>query len=204
MKQFIIMLALPFFFLIAATSYSQEKVKVKDDKMKMKDKDDKTKMKDKDDKWKSKGNVSTSMDVTPYTASYSSNFSIGDSKYSQMILDLWKDYENNSLSAHNYFSDTVTFIFPDGNMIKGLKELNEMVGKARSSMSSVNLKVDAWVPLHSNDKNTDLVAIWGNETDHFSDGRTENSEVHEVWGFNKDGKVSFVKQWSGKPMQQKM
>jgi hypothetical protein len=35
-----------------------------------------------------------------YPVEYSSDFTIGDSKQVQTILQLWKDYDNNSLDDH--------------------------------------------------------------------------------------------------------
>ena len=55
----------------------------------------------------------------PYTANYSSNFQIGDPANSKMILELWKDYDDNAFDRHDYFADTAVMFFPDGSMVRG-------------------------------------------------------------------------------------
>jgi hypothetical protein len=52
------------------------------------------------------------------------------------------------------------------------------------------------MPLKSVDRNEDWVAIWGTETDTYTDGKTDKKDIHEIWRINKDGKVDFIKQYS--------
>ena len=163
--------------------FSQEKVKIKDGKM------------------KTKGKQSLEMNVEPYTAHYSSNFSIGNSKYSSIILNLWKDYDNNDFGAHDYLADSVVALLPDGTMLRGKQQVGEAISKYRSTFSSVSSTVDAWIPLHSVDRNADWVGIWGTETDHFADGKTMVTNLQETWGFNKDGKIITLYQYAAKAPQ---
>ncbi len=61
----------------------------------------------------------------------------------------------------------------------------------------------ALVPLRSTDKNEDLVAIWGTETATDSQGRTHTNAIHELWSFDKDGKVKSIRQYTAQmPKQQ--
>src|SRR5688500_15734803 len=106
---------------------AQEKTKTKEDKTKMKDKETDLKIKDKDDKYKVKeGDNKTkikeedvkkesdmvevsdtaSMSSSPYTADYSSNFVMGNPAYSNVILDMWKDWDDNALDRHDYMADS--------------------------------------------------------------------------------------------------
>jgi hypothetical protein len=164
---------------IAFSSFSQGKVKVKDDKVKI------------------KGTAVTTTSSL-YTPGYSANFRLGDAKYSNVVLQLWKDYDNNTLSAHDYLSDTVTMYLPDGSVLKGKQQVFDVMGKYRAGIKTSSSTVDAWVPLHSNDRNTDLVGIWGTETDTMLDGTVTKSDIHEIWAFNKAGKVAWMKQWTAK------
>ncbi len=36
-----------------------------------------------------------------YTANYSSNFAIGNPAHSKMILDMWKDWDDNAFNRHD-------------------------------------------------------------------------------------------------------
>jgi len=134
----------------------------------------------------------------PYTAGYSSDFTIGNPADAKKILELWKDFDNNTFDAHDYFADTAVMYFPDGTMAKGKDSILAGATQFRSSMSSVTSTLDAWVPLKSVDRNENWVAVWGTETDTSPDGKVEKRDIHEIWRFNKDGKVDFMKQFASK------
>lgn len=134
----------------------------------------------------------------PYKATYSSNFSMGKQAQASMILDLWKDWDDNAFDRHDYFADTITMHFADGTTTKGKAANMEAAKKYRGMMTKVNSVIHAWLPLRSNDRNEDLVCVWGQEENTFADGRVEKRSLHEVWWFNKDGKISGLRQWASK------
>ncbi len=133
-----------------------------------------------------------------YKATYSSSFKIGKAAYADMILDLWKDWDDNKFDRHDYFADTITMRFPDGTVTKGKAANMEAATKYRGMMTGVKSIVHGWLPLTSTDRNEDMVCVWGQEIDTYADGRVETKDVHEVWWFNKDGKVSGMRQWAAK------
>lgn len=133
-----------------------------------------------------------------YTASYSSSFAIADQAYSEKILTLWKDFENNTLDKHiEWFADTVNMMMSTGKMIKGKAENLASVKAYRNSIKNYKVTLDAWVSLKSTDKNGNVVCIWGTEEFTDKDGKQVKSRTHEVWGFNKDGKIDLMLQYSG-------
>jgi len=134
----------------------------------------------------------------PYKAGYSSDYKIGNPAYSKMVLELWKDWDDNTFDKHDYFADTVTMYLPDSTVVKGKAENLAGAKKYRGGMTSAKSVVHAWVPLYSNDTKDDLICIWGMETDTWPDGRVTKRDLHEVWWFNKDGKVSAMRQWAAK------
>jgi hypothetical protein len=134
----------------------------------------------------------------PYKAAYTSDFKIGNPAYSKMVLELWKDWDDNTFDKHDYFADTVVMYLPDSSVVKGKAANLEGAKKYRGGMASVKSVVHAWVPLYSNDKKENAVAIWGTETDTWPDGRVVVRDLHEVWWFNKDGKVSAMRQWNAR------
>lgn len=222
----IVMLSFMFFFILAATQLmGQEKVKVTEDKTKikgddakLKDKDDKTKTKTgnykektKDDKTKIKDGdmkvkiknpdgMNSTMDY-PYTATYSSKFVMGNPAHGRMVLDLWKDWDDNAFDRHDYMADTLTMYLPDGMVVKGKAANLEGAKKYRGGMTSAKSIIHAWIPLRSTDKNEDWVAIWGTEVDTWPDGKVETRELHEIWQINKDGKIAVMRQFTAKPSQ---
>ncbi len=173
-----------------------DKTKMKDDDGKLKEKDDKTKMKDDDSKMKMKSDGMNSPMPSPYTASYSSKFVIGNPAHTNMIVDMWKDWDENALDRHDYWSDTVSIFLPDGTVMKGKAASLEGAKKFRGSLASSKSTIDAMVPLRSTDRNEDWVAMWGTETNTWADGKVETRDIHEIWKINKDGKISMVRQFA--------
>ena len=182
MKQLLISICVLSMVLVCTESFAQQKEKMKDDKAKMKD------------KGMAKDNISY-----PYKADYSSNFRIGNPANAKMILELWKDYDNNSFDNHNYIADTAVMFFADGSMANGKDSLLMGVKKYRGSLSNVSSTLDAWVPLKSVDRNENWVALWGTETHTTADGKVEKKDLQEIWRINKDGKVDFMKQFAATP-----
>lgn len=137
--------------------------------------------------------------AAPYTATYSSKFQIGDPKYAQIVLRLWKDWDDNALDrSTSMFADTVTMYHPDGTMLKGKDENLAEAKKVRSQFASVKSTIHAFVSLKSTDQNENWVAIWGTEEDTGKDGTITSTELHEIWRFNKDGKIDVMRQFMSK------
>jgi len=149
------------------------------------------------------GNDSTQMDNTsyPYTPDYSHNFEIGSTKNAQTLLQLYKDWDNNTLeNSKSSFADVDTMIFADGTMFAGTRDSFFTVAKQmRSQMTTMVDSVHAWVPLRSKDKNEDWVLIWTKEIATDAKGTKHSRELHEVWRFNKEGKVDLVYQYGQEP-----
>ena len=133
-----------------------------------------------------------------YVATYSSNFKMGKSANASKILEVWKDWDDNQLERHDYFADTIVMMFPEGGALRGKKENLEAAKKYRGGFSKVVSTVHAWVPLTVVDRDEDVVCIWGQEVNTTADGKEESRDLHEVWWFNKEGKITMVRQWSAK------
>ena len=135
----------------------------------------------------------------PYTADYSSKFTIGNPEHARMVLSMWKDYDNNTFDrSAAMLADTVMFQAPNGMVIRGKDSVLNSVKQFRGQFSSVKSTVDAWVPMHSTDRNEDWVLIWGTENDTNASGSTTNG-IHEIWRVNRDGKIDFIRQYTAKP-----
>jgi hypothetical protein len=135
-----------------------------------------------------------------YKASYSSNWVMAGSSYSNKVLACWKDFENNTFDKHaSLFADTLTVMFADSKPKKGKAENMEDVKKFRSSIKDYKVNVRAWISMKSVDKGDNLVCIWGNESFTGSDGKKVARGLHEVWVFNKDGKIATIVQFARIP-----
>lgn len=212
MKRFTICFVLASLLCVSLQTQAQDvKKKVKDDKVKMKK--DEAKMPtsqainvanvDTSNQMPDMSNMSVSSnagkgEMLPYTATYSSQFEMADAAISKMILELWKDWDDNNFSRHaDYFADTVTMIFTNGQVVKGKENLLNSATQHRGSLASAKSVVDAWLSTRSVDKDEKWVAIWGSETDTNKDGKESTMRIHEIWKFNKDGKVDFMQQYTG-------
>lgn len=138
----------------------------------------------------------------PYTAEYSSKFTLGNQEHARMVLSLWKDYDNNTLDrSAAMLADTVMMQAPNGKVIRGKDSVLNAVKEMRGQFTNVKSTVDAWVPMHSTDRNEDWVLIWGSENDSNASGSTTTG-IHEIWRVNRDGKIDFIRQYTAKsPVQ---
>lgn len=135
----------------------------------------------------------------PYKATYSSKFEIGDQAMSKKILDIWKDWDDGVVDRHAaWFADTIAMYHADGSMAKGKDSVMAGAKRYRGSMVSAKSTIQAWIPLRSTDMNENWVAIWGVEEDTWKDGKKTATALHEIWRFNKDGKIDLMRQFEAK------
>lgn len=146
---------------------------------------------------------------SPYPVVYSSKFEIGDPKYAETVLKLWKDWDNNSLmNSKDLFADTLTFYFSDGSMMHASRDSAlAMAQKIRDSQASITSSIDAVMSAKSlmnnisskpEDQNENWALIWGEERVTDKKGKKDSSAVMETWRLNKDGKVDMVFQYRKK------
>ena len=139
----------------------------------------------------------------PYTASYSSDFEIGDSKNVQTLLELYQNWDNNTIeNSKNSFADTDTMFFADGNMFAGSRDsLIATAKKMRGQMGKVVDSIHAWVPLRSKDRDEEWVVIWSREYSTDVNGKMKAKELQETWRFDKNGKINLMYQYEQLPLR---
>jgi hypothetical protein len=137
-----------------------------------------------------------------YPVKYTSDFIIGDPKYAQMVLELWKDFDNNTFDNHkDYFADSVAMDFADGSSINATRDSVVNTAKAyRSSLKNVVSSVEVITTLKPKGKDETWVCVWGKEVDtHNNNNKMDSVNHNENWMFNKDGKIAYMGQYDGKP-----
>lgn len=136
-----------------------------------------------------------------YPVEYSSDFTIGDPKYAQTVLELWKDFENNTLDNHkDAFADSVTMNFASGTKISGLRDSILAGAKAeRSSLKNVSSSIVVVTTLKPKGKDETWVCLWGKEVDTHNDGKMDSIYLNENWMFNKEGKIAYMDQYRQNP-----
>ena len=139
-----------------------------------------------------------------YPVQYASDFTIGDPKYAQMVLELWKDYDNNTFSNHkDYFADSVSMDF-SGSTISGTRDsiINSAIAH-RSSLKNAVSSVEVVTALKPKGKDETWVCVWGKEVDTHNNGKIDSVYLNENWMFNKDGKIVYMSQLQATPPAKK-
>ena len=126
-------------------------------------------------------------------ATYSSSFEIGDPSLADKVVELWKQYDDNTLDKGlELFADTVTVWDANGWRYHGTKDsLLTMVKKMRNAMSSSKSELVAVVPLKSTDKDENWVVMYGTEYT-TTKNKKDSADIQENWRFNKDGNVDML------------
>ena len=134
---------------------------------------------------------------SPYPIGYSSKFAMGNAKYAENVLTLWKDYDNGTLSAHkDFFADSMTAYLGNGGMMHASRDsVIAGIQRHRNMMSAAVDRVDAVMAVKSTDKNEDWVLIWGTEVDTHKNGKVDSVDLQETWRINKDGKADMILQY---------
>lgn len=136
----------------------------------------------------------------PYQAIYSEDFEKGNPYYTEKVLQCWKELENgNILKRSADFSDSIRIILPE-RILSGEKEtvLNELK-KRRDAYSDVQFYVDAWMPLKAKDAGEDIVLLWGRQDCKKKDGKRDYLVLHEIWRFDRKGRIRQMQQYITHP-----
>ena len=159
-----------------------------------------------DDATDSTGRASAKMSsaepvMLPYPVAYSSQFEKSDDRNSQLVLGLWKDYDNNTFdNSKDKFADTVTMQMPGFEMINVSRDSAVSSTKAyRNTFSKVESRVAAVTALKSTDKNEEWVLVWGTEVHTNNKNVSDSVHLQETWRIDKDGKVNLIMQYMRNP-----
>ena len=159
-----------------------------------------------DDATDSTGRASAKMSsaepvMLPYPVAYSSQFEKSDDRNSQLVLGLWKDYDNNTFdNSKDKFADTVTLLMP-GVEMTGVTRDSALasINAYRSTFGNVASRVAAVTALKSTDKNEEWVLVWGTEVHTNKKNVTDSVHLQETWRINKDGKFDLMMQYMRNP-----
>ena len=136
----------------------------------------------------------------PYKPSYGADFDLGDPKYAKIILEIWKDFDDNTLTNHrDAFADTMAAGLMDGSDFYGPSDsMLAHMAAYRGSLASASSTVATWVTLKPKDKERVWVSVWGMSTEVQKNGSKDSTFLNESWMFNKDGKIVYMEQLARK------
>src|SRR5215213_2365062 len=131
-----------------------------------------------------------------YSPIYSNGYKFGSYKNVKLVTDVWKQFENGDITkTADSFADDITFVYPD-QVIGGKRDtVLAQVKKLRDSYSAVQSYIYSWMPATAKDHDEDWVFIWGKEQLTDKEGKLKSIEIHEIWQFNKEGKIIFMQQY---------
>ena len=127
--------------------------------------------------------------------SYSADLGLGDPALGDKVVAMWKHYDANTIdSTRSYFADSVFSDMPGYAAKLQVDTMIREIKASRGQFSAVNTSFDAIISTKAEGKDETVVRIWGVETA-TQKGKTTKRDLHELWGFNKDGKVTWIKQY---------
>jgi hypothetical protein len=151
---------------------------------------------------KMSANVPNTNVTYAYPVAYSSNWSIGDPKLAQTVLEFWKDYDENAFDRHkDAFADSVSMDLSGGTSFLNLPRdsVIAQVKAYRSSLKNAVSSVEVVTTLKPDGKDESWVCVWGKEVDTHNNGKIDSLYLQENWMFNKDGKVVYMSQFEATP-----
>ena len=140
------------------------------------------------------GNTTGSAIALPYTANYSSSFSIGSDSSVANVLNNYKAWENGDMEGlKNTLADSLAANFPNGLKFNGTRDsAMKMASMFRDSLSKVQIRMDAWIPLHVKDKNENWVSVWYTEIDTYKTGKVDSAYFQDDNMIDKNGKIVYT------------
>lgn len=71
-----------------------------------------------------------------------------------------------------------------------------LIQKEREKYDPVQFFIESWLPVYSTTNEEDMVFLWVREELTDSKGKYTNTLIHEIWLFNKEGKISFMQRYT--------
>lgn len=131
-----------------------------------------------------------------YAPIYTGSFDTGKPAYAKKVLEIWKEFETGDIQHVNeYFSDSLTLIFPDSFLTGKRDSILYTFQKRRLAYQDVQCYIDAWLPLRAEDRNEELVVLWGRQDGTTKEGKRRYTVLHEIWRFDEKGKIKKMEQY---------
>ncbi len=132
--------------------------------------------------------------ISQNAPTYSTQFTIGASRYSNAVTNLLKDYENNAIDRFaEAIADDIIFISLKGEIIKGKAAFIAGSKSRREESSSVQFTIRSYCSLHNKDKNENEVIVEGTREDMLKDGTRRSMDFIQTFVFNKGGKIAYTR-----------
>ncbi len=135
--------------------------------------------------------------MSGYTPTYSSEMKLGNSKYAENVMALFRTWDSGDLTkANDYFADSVSLYLRDGMLVSGTKDqVMAAMQQARSNYTAMENRIHVVFPVTLEPSKDEWACIWS--TEKFTDkaGKTDSLVISETWRFNTAGKVDLMYQY---------
>jgi hypothetical protein len=137
----------------------------------------------------------------PYKAAYSSDMSMGKPEHVTLVLNMFKAWEEGRMDdMRPMLADSISVNFSDGSRFNGTADSLLKMGKQmRANYTSLRTELDAFMPVHLNDKNEDYVLVWGRDYTTDKSGKVDSTDGHSFWQI-VNNKICLWSEYSKKIM----
>ena len=137
----------------------------------------------------------------PYKMQYT-NWEMGDPKNLKMVLDMYKNWEDNKLDAvASSFGDSATFEMAAGvRMMTTRQSLMDSLKSWRGQTDKLSSDIITGLSMHSPEKNEDWVLIWAMNHSTDKTGKVDSVFSNDNWQV-KNGKLVYLTSLEQKPIK---
>ena len=137
----------------------------------------------------------------PYKMLYT-NWEMGDPKNLKMVLDMYKNWEDNKLDAvASNFGDSAIFEMAAGVRLMTTKQsLLDSLKSWRGQSDKLSSDIITGLSMHSPEKNEDWVLIWAMNHSTDKAGKVDSVFSNDNWQV-KNGKLVYLSSLEQKPIK---
>jgi len=134
----------------------------------------------------------------PYTIKQPDNWQTGSSENTMVALSALKAYENGTVAeSMKYFGDSVHLQFDAMDTTLSNDSIKTMFTKERSELKNMNVKMDDWESVISNDKKEEWVTLWYRQSWEDMKGKKDSADIVDDMNI-KNGKIVRLDEYTRK------
>jgi len=134
----------------------------------------------------------------PYTIKQPDNWQTGSSENTMVALGALRAYEDGNVAeSMKYFGDSVHLQFDAMDTTLSNDSMKTMFTKERSELKNMNVKMDDWESVISNDKKEEWVTLWYRQSWEDMKGKKDSADIVDDMNI-KNGKIVRLDEYTRK------